>query len=50
MRYYFYSRIDENQEAIGTCLALTRYRAAEYFAEIKRLDLKSFLAVYAVSR
>ena len=50
MRYNFYSRVDENQEAIGTCLALTRYRAALYFAAVKKLDLKSFLRVYAVSR
>lgn len=50
MRYHFYARVDENQEAVGTCLALTRFRAALYFASVKNLDLRSFLRVYAVSR
>jgi hypothetical protein len=49
MRYYFYSRIDANKEPISRCYALTRLKAATYFAQIKNLDLKSFIRLYNVS-
>lgn len=49
-RYYFYSRYDKNQEPINKCYALSRYNAALYFADQKRLTLKAFLSVYTVSR
>lgn len=50
MMYYFYSRLDSKREAIGKCIAFSRYQAAIYFAKRKRLDLKLFLATYGVSR
>lgn len=50
MRYYFYSRMDSNEEAIGSTWSLSRLEAAKRFAAIKRLPLKAFLRVYAVSR
>lgn len=49
-KYSFYSRADSNCEVIGTCIALTRYGAAQHFAKKKRLNLRSFLVIYAVSR
>ncbi len=49
MRYYFYSQIDKNKEPIGKCYALSIHRAAVYFAQIKQLDLESFLRLYYVS-
>lgn len=49
-RYYFYSRKDKLQEPIAKCFALSRYKAAVYFALGKQLSLKSFLQVYSVSR
>jgi len=50
MRYYFYSRLDDKKEAIGKCIAFSRYQAAVYFSKRKRLDLKLFLMTYGVSR
>lgn len=51
MKYYhFYSRNDKDREPIYKVFALSRYRAAVYFAQIKQLSLKSFLKLYAVSR
>lgn len=48
--YYFFSRRDDNKEPIGKCTTFSRLKAAKYFAQQKRLDLKSFLSIYAVSR
>jgi len=48
--YFFYSRKDSSQEAIYYCKASSRLRAAEKFAEGKRLPLKSFLTLFAISR
>ncbi len=50
MRYYFYARSDSRQEAISWTWSLSRLDAAKKFAQIKRLELKTFLKVYAVSR
>lgn len=49
-RYYFYSRIDQTQEPIMTCVTFSRLKAAKYFAERKQLPLKSFLSIFAVSK
>jgi len=49
-KYYFYSKIDPSQEAIGNCRAFSRKEAALHFAEVKRLPLKQFLSIFAVSR
>ena len=48
--YFFYSKNDKSQEAIYYCKASSRLRAAEKFAEGKRLDLKTFLSIYSISR
>lgn len=50
MKYYFYSRFDSNKEPIYSVIALSRYRAALYFAKLKQMDLKAFLKCYGVSR
>lgn len=50
MIYYFYSRIDNSQEPISKTWATSRMAAAQYFAQTKRLSLKAFLSVYAISR
>jgi hypothetical protein len=49
-RYHFYARNDKHQEPISKAAMITRYKAAQHFAQIKNLTLKSFLLVYAVSR
>lgn len=49
-RYHFYARNDKQQEAISKAISISRYKAAQHFAHIKNLTLKSFLLVYAVSR
>tara|TARA_R110000803_G_scaffold233_2_gene902 strand:- start:878 stop:1045 length:168 start_codon:yes stop_codon:yes gene_type:complete len=48
--YNFYARNDKNEEAIDSVAAPSRYQAALFFSKQKRLDLKTFLKVYAVSR
>jgi len=48
--FYFYSRVDSTQEALLTIKAPSRYHAALLFAKLKRLPLKEFLQIYAVSR
>jgi len=48
--FYFYSRYDQAHEPIARVKAPTRYQAALLFAKTKKLDLKSFLKLYAVSR
>ena len=49
-KYYFYSRIDNNQEAIDTTRAFSRLQAANYFASRKQMNLKQFLSIFAVSK
>ena len=49
-KYYFYSKIDKNQEPIMNTVAWSRLEAAKHFATIKQMDLKSFLSVFTVSR
>ena len=48
--FYFYSRLDSTNEPISRIKAPSRYHAALLFAKIKKLPLKSFLKLYAVSR
>ena len=48
--YYYYSRVDSKQEPLLRIMAPTRYQAALLFAKLKRLPLKEFLRIYAVSR
>jgi hypothetical protein len=50
MIYYFYSRSDKTREPINKVVALSRIKAAQYFADRKSLDLKAFLVVYGISR
>lgn len=49
-KYYFYSRVDSDQEPIRSIRARNRKDAAVYFSKMKRLPLKSFLKIYGVSR
>ena len=49
MVFYFYSQIDKNKEPIGKCVAPSFEKAAIHFAQIKQLDLESFLRLYYVS-
>ena len=50
MIYYFYSKLDKTEEPINKIFALSRIKAARYFAARKALDLKAFLAIYGISR
>jgi len=49
-KYYFYSKHDKTKEPIAYCLESSRLKAACYFAQIKQMDLKQFLSVFAVNR
>jgi len=49
-RFSFYSRVDNNQEAIGTTLASSRLNAAKKFAQTKQLPLKDFLRIFGISK
>lgn len=48
--YYYYSKVDPKQEKLRTIIAPTRLIAAKMFAQVKRLDLKSFLSIYSISK
>ena len=48
--YYFYSKFDSSKEPIYTMRAVSRIVAAKKFAIGKRMSLKEFLKLYAVSR
>jgi hypothetical protein len=48
--YFFYSKSDTSQEPVYYCKAVSRLNAAETFAEGKRMNLKTFLSIYSVSR
>lgn len=48
--YYFYYRTDGSKEPIFYCKAKSRLYAAEHFAEGKRMSLKQFLSLFAVSK
>jgi hypothetical protein len=48
--YFFYSKNDSIQEPIYYCKAVSRYNAGVKFAQGKRMDLKTFLSIYSVSR
>ena len=50
MLYGFYSRLDPNQEIINRLIHVSRLKAAELFADKKKLDLKSFLKIYGVKK
>lgn len=49
-KYYFYSRHDQSKEPIMSTRAWSRYEAAKSFAQVKQMDLKTFLSVFAVSK
>lgn len=48
--FYYYSRVDSTQEPLLRIKAPSRYHAAILFAKLKKLTLKDFLKIYAVSR
>ena len=48
--YGFYAHVDKNQEVISKTIALSRLRAAEYFAKKKAMTLKSFLKIYTITK
>lgn len=52
-QYGFYSKNDTDKEVIGIIgktIALSRYNAAVYFAQVKQLPLKDFLKLFSVTR
>ena len=49
-RYYFYINTDKNKEPIMSYTAFSRLKAANYFAAIKQMDLKTFLTLFSISR
>ena len=49
-RYYYYSRYDSKKEPISRMYASGRLAAAERFAIVKGLDLKTFLSIYSISK
>lgn len=47
---YYYVKNDPNQEKLGKALTSSRLEAAKEFASQKRLPLKTFLSIWAVSK
>lgn len=50
VKYYFYARNDQSQEAIDSVRAFSRIQAAKYFAKRKQMNLKQFLLLFGVSK
>ncbi len=48
--HYFYSKTDSKQEKLGSLTASSRLEAAKMFAQIKKLDLKIFLTLFAINK
>lgn len=48
--YYYYAKVDSTKEKLRSIIALDRLSAAKMFALTKRLDLKSFLTIYSISK
>jgi len=49
-KYYFYSKNDKTQEPIMNARAWSRLEAAKSFAQVKQMNLKTFLSVFSVSK
>ena len=48
---YFYYKNDQNKESIGRVYNFSsRLMAAQYFATIKNMKLKTFLSVFSISK
>jgi hypothetical protein len=50
IEYYYYIKNDPNKEILGKVFTTTRLAAAKEFAAQKRLPLKTFLLIWAVSK
>ena len=50
MKYGFYRKNDLQQEIIDKTISFSRLSAAKFFAQRKKLDLKSFLGIYGVKK
>lgn len=48
--YKFYARADNTKETISKTLAISRLKAAQYFAKKKAMTLKSFLSIYCIPK
>jgi len=49
-KYFFYSKNDSSKEPIMNTRAWSRLEAAQSFASVKQMDLKTFLSVFSVSK
>lgn len=49
-KYFFYHKTSSTKEPIQHTYAISRMRAAIYFASIKKLDIKSFLNIFSISK
>jgi len=49
-KFSFYFKDDNKKERISTVKSSTRLTAAKYFAKMKRMELKTFLSIFKVSR
>lgn len=49
-RYFFYNKTDKTCEPISKVWAMNRLEAAKMFSLSKRLTLRQFLTIYAVSK
>jgi hypothetical protein len=49
--YYFYCKNDKDKEPIKSSNKIvSRLEAAKYFAEIKKMSLKTFLSLFSVTK
>ena len=49
-KFNFYSKQDNKKEPISSVEASDRLKAAKYFSAIKKLDLKTFLSMFSISK
>lgn len=49
-KYSYYSKNDPNKEPIFCYNTFNRLKAAQYFAQLKHLNLKTFLQLYSVTK
>ena len=49
-KYFFYSKVDSDQEPISSIDSNSRLSAAKFFSNVKKLSLKSFLSIFTISK
>ena len=48
MKFYFYSKLDQTQEAINSITCSNVEEAVNFFIKVKKLSRKNFLEIYNI--